>query len=85
MIDVREENEFNAVNLDGELIPLGQISEREDDINIEGRVVIHCKLVGRSAKGVKELEEKFGFGNLYNLKGEIFAWIVEIQPELSKY
>jgi len=57
LIDVRGENEFNAVNLDGELIPLGQISEREDEINIEGRVVIHCKLVGRSAKGVKELEE----------------------------
>ena len=82
---MREENEFNSVNLGGELIPLGQILERADEINKEEKVVIHCKLGGRSAKAVRELEEKFGLGNLYNLKGGIFAWIDEIQPELSKY
>jgi adenylyltransferase/sulfurtransferase len=64
---------------------MGQIYERADEIRKEGKVVIHCKLGGRSAKAVRELEEKFGFGNLYNLKGGIFAWIDEIQPELTKY
>jgi len=48
-------------------------------------VVVHCKLGGRSAKAIRELEEKFGFDNLYNLKGGIFAYIDEVQPELAKY
>jgi adenylyltransferase/sulfurtransferase len=40
---------------------------------------------GRSAKAIRELEEKFGFDNLYNLKGGILAYIDDIQPELTKY
>ena len=34
---------------------------------------------------IRELEEKFGFTNLYNLKGGILAYIDEVQPELTKY
>jgi sulfur-carrier protein adenylyltransferase/sulfurtransferase len=40
---------------------------------------------GRSAKAIHELEDKFGFTNLYNLKGGILGWIDEVQPELTKY
>jgi len=36
-------------------------------------------------KAIRELEEKFGFQNLYNLKGGILAYIDEVQPELTKY
>jgi len=39
----------------------------------------------RSAKAIRELEEKFGFTNLYNLKGGILSYIDQIQPELTKY
>jgi len=46
---------------------------------------VHCKTGGRSAKAIRELEEKFGFKNLYNLKGGILAYIDEVQPELTKY
>jgi adenylyltransferase/sulfurtransferase len=40
---------------------------------------------GRSAKAIRELEEKYGFTNLYNLKGGIIAYIDEVKPELAKY
>jgi adenylyltransferase/sulfurtransferase len=85
LIDVREPDEYEIVDIGGELIPLGTISDNADKIDRDKKVVVHCKLGGRSAKAIRELEEKFGFDNLYNLKGGIFAYIDEVQPELSKY
>jgi len=85
LIDVREPHEYSIVNINGELIPLATVAANADKINTEGKVVIHCKMGGRSAKAIKELEEKFGYKNLYNLKGGILAYIDEVQPELTKY
>ena len=85
LIDVREPHEYDIVNIGGELIPLGTVAEHADEIDRDRKVVVHCKVGGRSAKAIRELEEKFGFTNLYNLKGGILAYIDEIQPELTKY
>jgi len=85
LIDVREPDEYEIVNIGAELIPLATVADNADKIDRDKKVVIHCKIGGRSAKAVRELEEKFGFDNLYNLKGGIFAYIDEVQPELSKY
>ena len=82
---MREPDEYEIVNIGAELIPLATIADNADKIDRDKKVVIHCKVGGRSAKAVRELEEKFGFDNLYNLKGGIFAYIDEVQPELSKY
>jgi sulfur-carrier protein adenylyltransferase/sulfurtransferase len=48
-------------------------------------VIVHCKVGGRSAKAIQELEEKYGFTNLYNLKGGILSWIEEVDPQLTRY
>jgi len=85
LIDVREPHEYDIVNIGGELIPLATVSANADRIDRKGKVVVHCKMGGRSAKAIRELEEKFGFTNLYNLKGGILAYIDEVQPELTKY
>lgn len=85
LIDVREPHEFEIANIGGELYPLATISEVADKISREKRVVIHCKMGGRSAKAIRQLQDEFGFDNLYNLKGGIITWIEEIQPELKKY
>jgi molybdopterin/thiamine biosynthesis adenylyltransferase/rhodanese-related sulfurtransferase/molybdopterin converting factor small subunit len=85
LIDVREPHEFDIVNIGGELIPLGTVADRAGEIDRDRKVVIHCKMGGRSAKAINELEEKFGFTNLYNLKGGILAYIDNVQPELTKY
>ena len=85
LIDVREPHEYDIVNINGELIPLATVAANADKIKTEGKVVIHCKMGGRSAKAIRELEEKFGYKNLYNLKGGILAYIDEVQPELTKY
>lgn len=85
LIDVREPHEYEIVNIGAELIPLASVSAHADQIARDRKVVVHCKMGGRSAKAIRELEEKFGFDNLYNLKGGILAYIDEVQPELTKY
>ncbi len=77
VIDVREPEEYQQVNIGALLIPLATVSERADEITRSKKVVVHCKMGGRSAKAIRELEEKFGFENLYNLKGGITAVLQE--------
>jgi adenylyltransferase/sulfurtransferase len=85
LIDVREPYEYDIVNIGAELIPLANIAEHADRISKDQPVIVHCKMGGRSAKAIRELEEQFGFTNLYNLKGGIIAYIDEVKPELAKY
>ena len=75
VIDVREPEEYAAANIGATLIPLGTVSQHADDIDRHKKVVVHCKMGGRSAKAIRELEDKFGFNNLYNLKGGITAYL----------
>ncbi|OJX37720.1 MAG: molybdenum cofactor biosynthesis protein MoeB [Flavobacteriia bacterium 40-80] len=82
VIDVREPDEYEQVNIGALLIPLATVKERADEISKDKKVVIHCKLGGRSAKAIRELEEAFGFENLYNLKGGITA--IEQETDLTK-
>jgi molybdopterin/thiamine biosynthesis adenylyltransferase/rhodanese-related sulfurtransferase len=85
LIDVREPHEYDIVNIGGELIPLATVLEQADRIGRQRKVVVHCKMGGRSAKAIRQLEEKFGFDNLYNLRGGILGYIEKVQPELTKY
>jgi adenylyltransferase/sulfurtransferase len=85
LIDVREPHEYSIVNIGGELIPLSTVADNVNKIDKEIDVVVYCKAGARSKKAILELEEKFGFRNLYNLKGGIIAYIDEVQPELTKY
>ena len=82
VIDVREPAEFEEVNIAGLLIPLAFVSERANEISRDRKVVVHCKLGGRSAKAIRELEDKFGFDNLYNLKGGISAYLQSTKVEI---
>ena len=85
LIDVREPHEYQIVNIGGTLIPLATVLEHADKIAQDMDVVIHCKGGGRSAKAIRELEEKFGYRNLYNLKGGVLAYADDVEPALTKY
>ena len=85
IIDVREPHEYEIANIGGELVPLSTVLDYADQISRDKKVIVHCKVGGRSAKAIKELEEKYGFTNLYNLKGGILSWIEEVDPQLTKY
>ena len=83
LIDVREPFEYENANLGGELIPLNTILNEVDKISKEKKVVIHCKSGGRSGVAITQLENKFGYPNLYNLKGGILAYKRDIDPTLD--
>ena len=78
LIDVREEHEFDEANLNGELIPMGEILTQVEKISKDKQVVIHCRSGKRSATVINALEAQHGFTNLYNLHGGILAYIEEI-------
>lgn len=85
LIDVREDYEFEIANLNGELIPLGTVLQHVDKISKDKQVVVHCRSGKRSADAIRVLEERFGFDNLYNLKGGILAYADQIDNSLAKY
>ena len=85
LIDVREPFEFETARIDGaKLIPLGEISERVDELHREKTFIIHCHSGARSAQAVQLLKQR-GFANVYNLEGGIDAWSDMIDPTVPKY
>ena len=85
LIDVREDFEYETSNLGGKLIPLGGILIEAEQIAKDKPVIVHCRSGKRSAAAINQLEQQFGFTNLYNLQGGILAWADEIDTSLSKY
>ena len=82
LIDVREEHEYEAANINGELIPMGTLLDNVDNIRRDVPVIIHCRSGGRSSAIIQQLEKEHGFDNLYNLKGGIRAYAAEIDPDI---
>lgn len=85
LVDCREQYEFDFCNLDGELIPLGNILEQSDKIATDKDVVVHCRSGQRSATAILQLQQQLGLTKLYNLKGGILAWSSEIDPSVPTY
>lgn len=83
LIDVREVFEYEAANINGLLIPLGNILLESDKIATDKQVVIHCRSGARSAAAIMQLEQSHGFTNLYNLKGGIKSWAAEIDQTMQ--
>jgi rhodanese-related sulfurtransferase len=85
LIDVREDFEYEMSNLGGLLIPLGGILIEAEQIAKDKPVIVQCRSGKRSAAAIAQLEQQFGFTNLYNLQGGILAWAEEIDPTIEVY
>ena len=85
LIDVRDPHDYDFCNLNGELIPQGDIPDNIDKIDKNKKVILQCRSGSRSGNMVQWLEKKYGFQNLYNLKGGILAWAREIDPSMPTY
>ena len=85
LIDVREDFEYEMSNLGGTLIPLGGILIEAEQISKDKPVIVQCRSGKRSAAAIMQLEQQFGFTNLYNLTGGILAWAEEIDPTIEVY
>jgi molybdopterin/thiamine biosynthesis adenylyltransferase/rhodanese-related sulfurtransferase len=84
ILDVREPHEFQICNLNGHLIPLGELTRRVHELDSSREIVAHCRSGKRSAEAVDFLS-KAGFRKILNLKGGILAWSDEVDPSVPKY
>src|SRR6202048_3360701 len=84
ILDVREPPEYKICNLNGHLIPLGELPRRVHELDSSREIVAHCRSGKRSAEAVDFLR-KAGFRKILNLKGGILAWSDEVDPTVPKY
>ncbi|MCA1588991.1 MAG: hypothetical protein LC730_04805 [Acidobacteria bacterium] len=86
LIDVRNPDEHNFARIKGaKLIPLGEILNRQSEIDPKRETVLHCKMGARSARAVEALQKSGFSGSLKNLKGGITAWSNEVDATVLKY
>ncbi|MFZ0213222.1 MAG: molybdopterin-synthase adenylyltransferase MoeB [Candidatus Acidiferrales bacterium] len=84
ILDVREPHEYQICNLQGYLIPLGELPKRVSELDSSREIVAHCRSGKRSAEAAEFLR-KAGFRKIWNLKGGILAWSDEVDPSVPKY
>ena len=63
-------------NLNGKLIPLGELPRRVNELDSSVEMVVHCRSGKRSADAIHFLQTA-GFKKLWNLKGGVLAWADE--------
>ncbi len=78
ILDVREQYEFDEFNLNGTLIPLGELPGRLDEIeNLKNEeIIVHCRSGNRSATAQQFMIQS-GFTNVRNLIGGVLDWQME--------
>jgi molybdopterin/thiamine biosynthesis adenylyltransferase/rhodanese-related sulfurtransferase len=84
ILDVREPHEYQICNLNGKLIPLGELPRRVNELDSSVEMVVHCRSGKRSADAIHFLQTA-GFKKLLNLKGGVLAWADEVDPRMPKY
>jgi len=87
LVDCREPNEYEIVNIEGsDLAPLSNFEMEIETLFIdeEDHALIYCHHGARSLQAVEFLRSK-GYKNTFSIKGGIDAWSVEIDNDLPRY
>ena len=85
LVDVREPHEYQICKIPGsQLIPLGDLPKRVNELNKMDEIVVHCKSGARSAKAM-DLLKQAGFQNVRSMKGGILAWSDQVDANVPKY
>jgi adenylyltransferase/sulfurtransferase len=90
LLDVRNPNEAEIAKIPGAvMVPLPDIENGDGVEQVKAllnghKLIIHCKMGGRSAKAVGILKEKAGIEGI-NVKGGINAWSQEVDPSVPQY
>ena len=85
LIDVRENWEIKISKIDfAKHIPMQEIDKNLRFLNPNTKIIVMCKSGGRSANVCQYLLKQ-NYKYVYNLKGGITAWALEIDPSISLY
>lgn len=87
LIDVREQDEFDACSIDGaQLVPLFCLLEKIKSVPLPDNktIIFQCLKGGRSAQAIEALQETYLKGyDLYNMTGGIIAWAESDLPIIT--
>ncbi|MBF2029354.1 MAG: molybdopterin-synthase adenylyltransferase MoeB [Oscillatoriales cyanobacterium C42_A2020_001] len=89
LLDVRNPNEYEIARIPGSvLVPLPDIEngngvDKVKELVNGHKLVVHCKMGGRSAKAIGILKQAGVDG--INVKGGITAWSREVDPSVPEY
>ncbi|WP_426493101.1 rhodanese-like domain-containing protein [Hymenobacter sp. 102] len=86
LIDVRQPEEFAYCRIEGsQLIPLGELARRAEEIDPDRPTVLICHHGVRSMQALAYLQHRHELTNLLNLRGGIHAWSVQVDPSVPVY
>src|SRR5207253_8764751 len=87
LLDCREPSEVATARIAGSVhIPMKEISARLAELESQksGRIIVHCHHGGRSLRVAQFLRQQ-GFDKAQNMAGGIEKWLLEIDPNVSRY
>lgn len=87
LVDVREPYEREIADLPDHgqhRIPVGEFTERMDELDGDAPLVLYCRSGARSLWAAKELAAR-GHDQVWNLKGGVLGWREEVDPSLEAY
>lgn len=85
LLDVREDEEVAFNHIPGYThIPMNLIPLRQNELPDDRPIVLYCHHGIRSQHAAMYLANA-GFDQLYNLKGGIDAWSIEVDPTVPRY
>jgi adenylyltransferase/sulfurtransferase len=87
LVDVREPNEYEIVNIPGAtLIPKAEFLSGDalERLPQDKKVVLHCKSGARSAECLAIVKDA-GFSDAVHLGGGVLAWVNQVDPSLPSY
>jgi adenylyltransferase/sulfurtransferase len=85
LLDVREPFELELARIEGaNLIPLGELPQRMEELDREQDIFVFCHSGVRSGRAA-ELLRSAGFAKVASVAGGIDAWSQEVDPEVPRY
>lgn len=85
LLDVREPWERDIASLAAaKAIPMGEISNRLDELEPAQTTIVMCHHGNRSAMVARFLEQH-GFRDVVNLEGGIDGWSESVDPNVARY
>jgi sulfur-carrier protein adenylyltransferase/sulfurtransferase len=85
LVDVRDPEEWEISRIEGaHLIPMGELSERVDELTRARELVLYCRSGNRSGKATQQLLD-LGFAHVKSLCGGINRWAERVDPSLARY
>ena len=81
LIDVREQHEWDNGRMPcAQLIPMGQIRSRIDDLPRDRKIIFTCRTGNRSGTIKDYMIDEHGYTDVHNLLGGIVAWQLDGLP-----